>query len=154
MQRRGLLFLLLIFALFTSGCSEIGDTVNDVNETVTQGKEDVDYLKWMKGSIDIIHSDYADIKQALEARDMVALERAAGNLTANCRESKETMQSFSPSPGLQPVTDRYSQILNQSCSLGIFLEDNAATLNFSNETTLQRVEKNMGLVNNSLILNN
>jgi hypothetical protein len=154
LQRRGPLFLLLIFALFTSGCSDIGDTVKDVNETVVQGKEDVEYLKWMKGSIDIIHNDYADIKQALEARDVVTLERAVGNLTIHCRESKETMQSFSPSPHLQPVTARYSQILNQSCSLGAFLEENAATLNVTNETTLQRVEKNMRLVNDSLILNN
>lgn len=154
MQRRGLLFLLLILILFTSGCSDIGNTVNDVNETMAQGKEDVEYLKWMKGSLDVIHSDYADIKQALEARNVVTLERAAGNLTTHCRESKETMQSFSPSPSLQPVTHRYNQILNQSCSLGIFLEENAATLNVTNETTLQRVEKNMALVNDSLILNN
>ncbi|RNI15726.1 hypothetical protein EFE42_00310 [Methanohalophilus sp. RSK] len=128
--------------------------MNDANETVAQSKEDVEYLKWMKGSLDVIHSDYADIKQALEVRDLVALERAAGNLTTHCRESKETMQSFSPSPGLQPVTERYSQILNQSCGLGTFLEDNAATLNVTNETTLQRVEKNMGFVNDSSILNN
>jgi hypothetical protein len=154
LQRRGPLFLLLIFALFTSGCSDIGDTVKDVNETVVQGKEDVEYLKWMKGSIDIIHNDYADIKQALEARNVVTLERAAGNLTTHCRESKETMQSFSPSPRLQPVAERYSQILNQSCSLGTFLEENAATLNVTNETTMQKVEKNMALVNDSLNLNN
>ncbi|ADE35563.1 hypothetical protein [Methanohalophilus mahii] len=154
MQRRGLLFLLLILILFSSGCSDIGDTVKDVNETVTQSKEDVEYLKWMKASIDIIHSDYVDIKQALEDRDVATLEKAAGNLTSHCSKAKGTMQSFNPSPSLQPVTDRYSQILNQSCSLGTFLEENAATLNFTNETTLQKVEKNMGLVNNSLILNN
>ncbi|MFW5987621.1 MAG: hypothetical protein ACOCPU_05345 [Methanohalophilus sp.] len=92
MQRRGVFFsfLVLILVLGISGCSELQGTINDVDSTVSQSKEDVEFLTWMKGSVDTINSDYRDIKQAFETQDSTALEQAAGNLTIHSIESKKT----------------------------------------------------------------
>jgi len=155
LQRRGVLFsfLVLFLVLFISGCSDLQDTINDVEGTVSQSKEDVEFLAWMKGSVDTINSDYRDIKQAFETQDSKALEQAAANLTAHSIESKKNLASFNPSPKVQPAAQRYGQLLNQSYTLGIILEENAQTLDITKETTLQEVEENMARVNYAYIFN-
>lgn len=155
MQRRGVLFSLLALVLVVSisGCSELQGTINDVDSTVSQSKEDVEFLAWMKGSVDTINSDYRDIKQAFETQDSKALEQAAGNLTVHSIESKKSLTSFNPSPKVQPAAQRYGQLLDQSYTLGTILENNAQTLDITKETTLEEVEENMARVNYAYIFN-
>ena len=135
-------FLIFVFFVLVSGCSDVADTVEEVNNTISQTKEDLQFLSWMKDSMQLIKNDYANVSESLSSKDAEKLSEAAIALKEDSKEANFIRNTYTLSPSVQNVSNKYGVFLDNSYELGTTLEENAPHLEILDlNSTLEEVNE-------------
>ncbi len=135
-------FLMFVFLVLASGCSDVADTVEEVNNTISQTKEDLQFLSWMKDSMQLIKNDYANVSESLSSKDAEKLSEAAIALKEDSKEANFIRNTYTLSPSVQNVSNKYGVFLDNSYELGATLEENAPHLEILDlNSTLEEVNE-------------
>jgi antirestriction protein len=129
-----------------SGCSGIENSVEEANQTVAQGKEDLAFLSWMSGSMQVIKDDYANISASLSATDGEKLAESAARLKQDSTEATIELGNYSLSPSVQNVSDKYHSFLNRSYDFGDSMEKNAGNIEYLNmSSTMEDIDEGLAM---------
>lgn len=135
-------FLVLVLFIFCSGCSDVEDTVDEVNQSISQTKEDLEFLSWMKDSMHIIKNDYTNVSESLSSKDAEKVSEAAIKLKKDSMEANSVRATYVLSPSVQNVSDKYGVFLDNSYELGSTLEENAPHLELLDmDSTLEEINE-------------
>lgn len=155
MKKTYVLLVFILVVVVVSGCLDVKNTADEVNQTISQTREDLDFLSWMSSSMQVIKTDYSNVSDSLAAKDGEQLAEAAGNLKKDSNDAIVELGTYSLSPPLQNVSDRYSSFLNESYELGDMLEKNASHIELLDmNSTLREVDEDLmmwGKVYSSLL---
>ncbi|MBP2029938.1 hypothetical protein J2755_000872 [Methanohalophilus levihalophilus] len=155
-MKKFLLFSIFVLSVLISGCSDITDTVEEVNQSISQTKEDLEFLSWMTDSMQIIRNDYTNVSDSLSSRDSEKLSEAAIKLRQDSMEANLVRVTYNLSPSIQNVSDRYGTFLDNSYELGTTLEENAPHLEILDmNSTAEEVDEGLTAWNEvySLLMN-
>ncbi|NPE27442.1 hypothetical protein HNV12_05560 [Methanococcoides sp. SA1] len=124
-----------------SGCADIGNDVDELGDSISQARTDIQFLQWAANSTGIILDDYSNIKDAISERDTVSMEESGRALKEDSEKALIELDSFSVSPSLQDIMVEYRDFLQQSYDLGDLVETNSQTLD------LEALEKSLEMLN-------
>lgn len=125
----------LILSIAAGGCADIGNDVDELGESISQARTDLQFLQWAANSTGVILDDYGNIKNATSERNTVLLEGSGRALKEDSGKALTELNSFSVSPSLQDVVTNYRDLLQRSYDFGYFVETNSQTLDLE---TLER----------------
>ncbi|NYT18721.1 MAG: hypothetical protein GKC08_00260 [Methanosarcinales archaeon] len=139
---RNLLVLLLLFlSLSVAGCEDIESGVNEIEGSISQTMENIDFLRWTADSAEVLLDDYEGIKFAASERDSVLLEEGGIKLKDDSEKYLEELEGFSLSPSVEDVATEYADFLQRSYEFGEFVETS------SQEIDLEALDKTIELMN-------
>lgn len=131
----------LILSIVAGGCADIGNDVDELGESISQARTDLQFLQWAANSTGVILDDYSNIKNATSERNNVLLEGSGRTLKEDSEKALNELDSFSVSPSLQDVMAEYRNFLQRSYNFGDFVENNSQTLD------LESLEKTLEMIN-------
>ncbi|MCM1986742.1 hypothetical protein KDK67_06975 [Methanococcoides seepicolus] len=131
----------LILSIAASGCVDIGNDVDELGESISQARTDLQFLQWAANSTGVILDDYSNIKNATSERNTVLMEGSGRTLKEDSEKALTELDSFSVSPSLQDVVAEYRDFLQRSYNCGDFVETNSQTLD------LEALEKTLEMIN-------
>lgn len=131
----------LVLSIVAGGCTDIGNDVDELGESISQARADLQFLKWAANSTGIILEDYGNIKNATSERNTVLMEGSGRALKEDSEKALSELDSFSVSPSLQDVMAEYRDFLQRSYNFGDFVETNSQTLD------LEALEKSLEVIN-------
>lgn len=139
---RNLLVLLMVFlSLSAAGCEDIENGVNEIEGSISQTMENIDFLRWTADSAEVLLDDYEAIKLAASERDGVMLEEGGIKLKDDSERYLEELEGFSLSPSVEGIATEYADFLQRSYEFGEFVETNSQEIDF------EALEKTMELMN-------
>lgn len=128
---RNVVVLLTVFlSLSVAGCEDIENGVNEVERSISQTREDIDFLRWTADSAEIMLDNYETIKNASSERDVAMLEEGGIKLKDDSEKYLEELEDFSLSPSVEDVATEYRQFLQRSYEFGEFVENNSQDIDF------------------------
>ncbi|NPE31588.1 hypothetical protein HNV12_27240 [Methanococcoides sp. SA1] len=131
----------LILSIVAGGCADIGNDVDELGDSISQARIDLQFLQWAANSTGIILDDYSNIKNATSERNTVLMEGSGRALKEDSEKALTELDSFLVSPSLQNVMAEYRDFLQRSYNFGDFVETNSQTLD------LEALEKSLEMIN-------
>ncbi|WP_305064550.1 hypothetical protein [Methanococcoides sp.] len=131
----------LILSIAASGCTDIGNDVDELGDSISQARADLQFLQWAANSTGTILDDYGNIKNATSERNTVLMEGSGRALKEDSEKALTELDSFSVSPSLQDVVAEYRDFLQRSYNFGDFVETNSQTLD------LEALDKTLEMIN-------
>ncbi|MDA0524824.1 hypothetical protein [Methanococcoides alaskense] len=136
-----LIIACLILSIVAGGCTDIGNDVDELGDSISQARADLQFLQWAANSTGTILDDYSNIKNATSERNTVLMEGSGRALKEDSEKALTELDSFSVSPSLQDVVAEYRDFLQRSYNFGDFVETNSQTLD------LEALEKTLEMIN-------
>ncbi|WP_445475065.1 hypothetical protein ACT9XH_12050 [Methanococcoides methylutens] len=131
----------MFISLSAAGCEDIENGVNEIEGSISQTMENIDFLRWTADSAEVLLDDYEAIQFAASERDVVMLEEGGVKLKDDSVKYLEELEGFSLSPSVEDVATEYADFLQRSYEFGEFVETN------SQEIDLEALEKTIELMN-------
>ncbi|MEL4306315.1 hypothetical protein [Methanococcoides sp. LMO-2] len=145
--RNVVLLLIVVFSLSAAGCEDIGNGVDDIEGSVSQTMEDIDFLRWASDSAGVILDDYEAIKAASSERDEVLLRESGIKLREDSGMYLEELDGFSLSSSVEGVATEYRDFLQRSYEFGEFVETSSQEIDFKTiERTLELMNETSELI--------
>ncbi|AKB86177.1 hypothetical protein [Methanococcoides methylutens] len=141
LYRNVVLLLIVVFSLSAAGCEDIENGVEDIEGSVSQTMEDIDFLRWASDSAGVILDDYEAIKVASSERDEVLLRESGMKLKEDSEMYLEDLDGFTLSPSVEGVATEYRDFLQRSYEFGEFVETSSQEIDF------EAIERTVELMN-------
>ncbi|WP_440953170.1 hypothetical protein [Methanococcoides sp. FTZ1] len=139
--RNVVVLLILLFSLSVTGCEDIENGVNDIEGSVSQTMENIDFLNWASDSAEVILDDYEAIKFASSERDEVMIRESGIKLREDSERYLEELEEFTLSSSVESIANEYRDFLQRSYEFGEFVESSSQEIDF------EAIERTVELMN-------
>ncbi len=139
---------MVFLSLSVAGCEDIENGVNEIEGSISQTMENIDFLRWTADSAEVILDDYESIKLAASEKDGLMLTEGGIKLKDDSERYLEELEGFSLSPSVEDVATEYADFLQRSYEFGEFVETNSQEIDFEAiEKTIELMNETSELIN-------